>query len=398
MTRVLTPLYQVGLMDKPNPNTNRNASLAANVSTAESQDAARTVAEDSTVLLKNDGPLLPLNAAAIKKLVLVGLPGGLWANRYVADFITGGLGSGSISPSYQPTFLNILGGRVAVDHHGAADEAAQQAAAEADVVIVGLTTTSGEGSDRVNVSFDCPLPHSQPQKQDEMVRNISAVAGKKTVVIATSSGAVVMPWADSVGAILLAFMPGQQFGEALTRLLFGEASPSGRLPVTIGNKDNEYGWTDEQFPGVGGVVTYSEGLFVGYRWYDKHGVAPAFPFGHGLSYTHFAYSALAVKASGSGATAAVSVANSGTAPGREVAQLYLTFPGSDPFEPKRILKGFHKTQPLSPGQAETVTFALTERDLSLWLGGRWAKSTGTFGVAVGASSRDIRLETTMDIG
>ena len=149
-------------------------------------------------------------------------------------------------------------------------------------------------------------------------------------------------------------------------------------------------------------MTYSEGLFVGYRWYDKHGIAPAFPFGHGLGYTTFAYSDMAVHvAAGSdagGATVTAVVKNSGTVhAGREVAQVYLKFPGNDPFEPESILKAFNKTKVLKPGEAATLTFSLSARDLSLWKGGKWTKQAGEFGIMLGASSRDFRLNGTFTV-
>ena len=152
--------------------------------------------------------------------------------------------------------------------------------------------------------------------------------------------------------------------------------------------DNEVGFTQSQYPGIGGVSVYTEKLEVGYRWYDAHGVAPKYAFGHGLSYTTFAYSDLAA----SPGEVSFTVSNAGDVSGAEVPQLYLGFPPAAK-EPPRQLKGFTKTKILAPGESTAVKFSLTDRDLSVWDVGThgWSKQTGTFQVFVGASSRDVRL-------
>jgi beta-glucosidase len=214
---------------------------------------------------------------------------------------------------------------------------------------------------------------------------------------------VLLPWKNSVAAVLLNFLAGEQAGHGLADVLWGDVSPSARLPVTLPNRDNEVEFTEAQYPGVGDgpTATYSEGLLVGYRWYDAHAVAPEFPFGHGLSYTSFAYGALTVTPAedGSGGWfAAVQVTNAGSVSGAEVAQLYLAFPeGAD--EPPQQLKGVAKVGPLAPGAAATVTFGLPERAFSTWDSQQhaWAAANGTFTLSVGASSRDFRGTTTLDV-
>jgi len=401
-TRVVTALYRVGAMDKKNTVGN----LSANVTTDYSRAAAQGVAEDSAVLLKNNG-VLPIKKG--QKVVLAG--------TNAPSF--GGWGSGSVAPSYAPGWGAEMGARQDppvtrmpfLHNADTSDEGIMKQINEADVIVVVVVTRSGEGADRQNITFSAACPHNWCNvAQDAIVENITRVAGKKTVVIGLSTGTVLTPWADAAGAVVLDWMPGQYYAPALTRLLYGDVTFSGKLPVTIPNKVNEEGWTEEQYPGVyippctprsrncGPVVTYSEGLFVGYRWYDKHGVAPKFPFGHGISYTTFGYKGLRMQKSGDGAMVWATVSNSGAQyAGREVAQLYLTFPGNDPFEPKSLLKAFNKTALLQPGQSVELSFTLSERDLSFWLGGRWVKQTGEYKIAVGSSSRDLRLTGSLTI-
>jgi beta-glucosidase len=186
-------------------------------------------------------------------------------------------------------------------------------------------------------------------------------------------------------------------GHALADVLFGDVNPSGRLPVTFPVLETDTPLqTPEQFPGVNNTAVYSEGLLIGYRWFDHAGVAPAFPFGHGLSYTTFGYSGLVVVpgAPGSGATAVVTfvVTNTGGRPGAEVPQLYVTYPPGAG-EPPLSLRGFTKVL-LQPGQGANVTLPLSPVDLSVWDVGThgWAPVPGKFLLSVGASSRDIRLQ------
>jgi beta-glucosidase len=226
-----------------------------------------------------------------------------------------------------------------------------------------------------------------------------------------------MPWSTDVAAILIAFMPGQMFGDALTNLLFGDVAPSAKLPLTMPNKDNEQGWQTRQWPGVNGKVYYDEGLFVGYKYYDEHKIdfTTGFPFGHGLSYSTFAYSSLAVKPAatdtalvksdvdggyGSGAavaTVSFTLANNGTRSAFDVPQMYLGFPASAN-EPPKLLRGFQKTM-LMAGAKTVLSFDVAEQDVSIWdnTTHAWAKVAGKFGVYVGSSSRDIRLSGSMTV-
>merc|ERR1712038_133319 len=154
------------------------------------------------------------------------------------------------------------------------------AVAGADVAIVFAGTSSSEGGDRRDLTLG---------SEDNIIANVAKVLGKKTVVVAATPGALLTPWRDDVGAILIPFMPGQEYGNAITDILFGDVNPAGKLPITFPKVENEMNLTQHQWPGTNGISLYSEGLNVGYRWYATHDVSPAYPFGHGLSYTSFVY-------------------------------------------------------------------------------------------------------------
>ena len=271
-----------------------------------------------------------------------------------------------VVPSHSVSPLQALSG-YAVAHggsftfsEGVADMASAVVKAEAaDVALVFVGTRSGEGSDRPNLAL--------PPEQDALVR---AVAGAQpdTVVCVASPGAVLLPWSGDVAAILATFMPGQQAGPAVTSLLYGEVNPSGKLPLTFPNKENEVNFTPDQWPGVEAPgekftqANYTEHLLVGYRYYDQKKInfATGFPFGHGLSFTTFTYSKLKVKAN----LVRCTITNTGPVAGAEVVQLYLSFPASAG-EPPNQLKGFQKVM-LGPGDQARVEFKLAARHFSIW--------------------------------
>jgi len=260
---------------------------------------------------------------------------------------------------------------------------AVEVAKAADVAIVFVGAESSEGSDRGNLSLPAP--------QDQLISSVAA-ANPNTIVVVNGPGAVLMPWASSVKAILFGFFPGQESGNAIADVLFGEFNPSAKLPISFPVKENDwFSGNPNQYPGTNGAVQYSEKLLVGYRWYDAQNIAPLFPFGHGLSYTTFTYSNLQVTGSiTSTLTVSVTVTNSGGVVGAEVAQLYLGYPASAG-EPPQVLRGFQKLQ-LAAGAAGTATFTLDKQSISIWdiSSGSWKAVSGTFNVFVGSSSRDIR--------
>jgi len=206
-----------------------------------------------------------------------------------------------------------------------------------------------------------------------------------------------MPWADQVPGIVEAWYPGIEDGNAIAAVLFGDVNPSGKLPETFPKAQSDLPTqTPEQYPGVNGHAVYSEGLDVGYRWYDAKGIAPLFPFGHGLSYTTFGYSGLVVKKlAGGSVSVSFTVTNTGTRPGAEVPQVYVGDPPSSG-EPPKQLKGYQKVF-LQPGQSAPVSLTLDPRSFAYWQNG-WIVGGGTYAILVGSSSRDIRLQTTVNLG
>ena len=215
-----------------------------------------------------------------------------------------------------------------------------------------------------------------------------------TVVAMTGPGSLLTPWRNEVGAILHGFFPGEEYGNALADILLGVVNPSGRLPVTMPNIDNEIGFTRDQYPGIAYEGFYSEQMFVDYRWYTAHNVIPAFPFGHGLSYTSFEYADMKVTSCHEISTV---VTNTGSTAGSDVVQLYVEFPSAAEAPPLQ-LKGFVKTQILQPGESESILFRPTVVDLSVWSvdhtgksSSHWLLVPGTYKLWIGSSSADKRL-------
>ena len=291
----------------------------------------------------------------------------------------GGATSGVCRETPLPPPCDAAGTTCAYYDDGTDVSRASQLAATVDVAIIFVSTSSSEGGDRSSLSFD--------DNADELVISIASAA-KKSVVVGVAPGAVLTPWRASIDALTLGFMPGQEYANGLLDVLFGEYNPSAKLPLSLPNYENEVNFSHSMWPGdknaSGRVSVYSEKLQVGYRWYHAHGVAPAFAFGFGLSYTTFGLSSL--KVSGTGVTC--DVQNKGQLAGGAVVQLYLTFPTSAG-EPPRQLKRFERVE-LSPSGTHSVAFTLEDRDFSTWdpTTHAWRKVTGKFGVSVGQSSDD----------
>jgi beta-glucosidase len=266
---------------------------------------------------------------------------------------------------------------------GFSQAAAAAKSASAAVVVVSDDAET-EGADRLGVGL--------PSAQDELVSAVAA-ANPRTVVVVDAGAPVTMPWLSKVAAVVDAWYPGESNGTALASVLYGATDPSAHLPVTFPQSLSQVpAHTAAQFPGVAGKVNYSEGLDVGYRWYDAKNITPMFPFGYGLSYTNFAFSSLHVTASaGPKVTVTAKVTNTGKVAGSDVAQLYLGDPAVAG-EPPRQLRGFQKVT-LAPGKSATVTFTLDSRDLSFWSTAKnaWVEPAGTFQVYVGDSSGLARL-------
>jgi beta-glucosidase len=244
-----------------------------------------------------------------------------------------------------------------------------------------------------------------PGEQNKLVDEVAAV-NPNTIVVLNTSQPVALPWVDKVKAVLEMWWPGDEGGWSTANLLAGKTSPAGRLPVTWGKSLEDYPATDPKHPersgkGVDGKTTYSEGVNVGYRWFDKEGIAPLFPFGHGLSYTTFEYSDLKVeKVSDGGLDVNVMVKNMGSVDSDEVPQVYLGAPSEIPDGvqfPVRALVAFDRIH-LAAGESKSVTLHVEPRQLQYWStkNKTWKAATGKRTVSVGASSRDLRVKQEID--
>ncbi|MFI9383808.1 glycoside hydrolase family 3 C-terminal domain-containing protein [Kutzneria sp. NPDC052558] len=260
-------------------------------------------------------------------------------------------------------------------------------AAKSDVAVVYANDYEAEGSDLATIDL--------PGTQNQLIAAVAAV-NPDTVVVLNTGSAVAMPWLDKVKGVFEAWYPGQESGNAIARLLYGDVNPSGKLPVTFPTSlDQVPASTAAQWPGVNGQVRYSEGLDVGYRWYDAKNLTPVYPFGYGLSYTTFRFSRLQVDGNtlreNGKIRVSADVTNTGSRAGAEVAQLYLGDPPSTG-EPARQLKGFQKVD-LQPHQTKRVTFDITAQDASYWSSDAqaWTLGAGQYTVHIGDSSRNLPL-------
>ena len=360
---------------------------------------SRQISEEGMVLLQNKpgvsplstNKILPLNASTLHHIALIG--------PYAGAAKTGGGGSSLVTPIYTVSPLtgiqNHVAPAVSVSYNdGSTISSAVSLAQTADVAIVMVGDSETEGVDN-SISLSA--------NQDSLVQSIAA-ANPNTIVVMKSGTAILMPWANSVPAILQAWYPGEEDGNAVADVLFGTVNPSGKLPLTFPVQLSDLpANTAAQYPGVlvNGVptATYSEGVFVGYRHFDHAGIAPLFPFGFGLSYTNFSFQNLAVSPTtftftnnpSQTVTVNLSVTNTGTVPGAEVVQLYLGIPSTAVPEPPKSLQGFQKTILLAPGQTVPVQFTLNQRSFSYWdvASHSWRVAPGPYQIMVGDSSRDI---------
>ena len=334
---------------------------------------AQTVAEQGAVLLKNEDGILPLRTSDV---VLIG--------HMAKEIRYQGSGSSHINPTKLVNLTDTLPGVLftdCCDAQGNVTEAALQEAARAArahriaVVVAGLPDAyESEALDREHMRL--------PEGHNRMIEAVAA-ANLNTVVVLLGGSAMELPWADRVKAILYMGLPGQAGGEAIANLLTGKANPCGKLTETwpISYQDvisrDTFGRRN---------VEYREGVYVGYRYYDKAEKAVRYPFGHGLSYTTFAYDDLHADRH----SVSLRVTNTGSVPGAEVVQLYIAPPKGGLYRPAKELKGFARVE-LEPGETQTVTFTLNDRSFAVWSDG-WKVPGGTYTLQIGASSRDIRLE------
>jgi beta-glucosidase len=407
--RNLYVYFASGAMDERRP---------AQINTKAHQTTSRMVAEEATVLLKNDGALLPLDEKAIKTIAVIG-------NNATLKQCAGGDSSG-VKAFYEITPLegitrrvgrsmNVIfsqgyapppargGGRGAPSTRPAPDaqeliDRAVSAARAADVAILVCgndhsATGDTEGSDRPSLELS--------YGQDELIRQVTA-ANPRTVVVLVAGTPVAMPWIEQAPAVLQSWFGGMEGGDALAAILFGDVNPSGKLPCTFPKKlADSPAHAMGNFPGDGASVHYAEGLLVGYRWYDTMSIEPLFPFGFGLSYTQFDYGDLKVaKATGDDAvaTAQFQLTNSGRRRGAEVAQVYVQPVHSHLPRPKQELKGFARVQ-LDSTESREVTIPLNARAFAYFDPDRkaWVAEAGDYTIAVGSSSRDVRLKASFQL-
>ena len=274
-------------------------------------------------------------------------------------------------------------------------EEAKSIAKEADAVILIVGTNSDwetEGNDRSNLDL--------PSNQDELIAEVCKL-NKNTVVVLNTGSPCLMPWVEEAGSILQCWFPGQEFGNSLSDIIFGKTNPSGKLPTTF-PKSIEDTPAYATYPGKDLQMDYAEGLYIGYRWYDKEEIDPLFPFGHGLSYTSFEYSNLrAIPPKGNASVAAFEfeICNTGDVAGKEIIQGYVKVSDSKIDRPRKELKKFTKIS-LEPGETQKIKFELSERELSFWNVDlhAWQVEPAEYIFEVGASAKDIRGSASVWLG
>jgi beta-glucosidase len=366
---------------------------------------ARAAAAECAVLLKNEDALLPLQPSAGETIAVIG--------EFARTPRYQGAGSSQVNPTRVDVALDELraaapdGVEVAFaagfgigttrgDEELAAHALALAARASVTVAFLGLPAgDESEGFDRAHMDL--------PANQTTLLARLADVTPRLVVVLANGSAVRLPDWERHAGAVLECWLGGQAAGGAVARLLLGVANPCGRLAETLPLRLEDTP-SYLSFPGEAGHVRYGEGVFVGYRGYDALGREVSYPFGHGLSYTSFEYDDLQAHISGRvedgdlAVDVTCRVANSGRRRGKEVVQLYVGDPEASVARPPRELKAFAKVD-LDAGQTETLTFRLDARDLSYWspAAADWVLEAGEFTLAIGASSRDLRLSVTIDI-
>lgn len=389
---------------------------------------ARAMGEQSAVLLKNDDNLLPFDKS-VKSIAIIG------KSTYADTAVAGCCGGSSdVIPLYivkplqgMKNTLKAIGSSAEVklvvvseDNSNLAEAVA--AARDADAVVIMAGTLAEEGQDRIGISLDSgdrlgraeeamsATMELSNQNQTAMITAVAAANPSRTALVLKDNASSLLPFIDQVPAVLEVWFPGQEDGNIVANLLMGVVNPSGKLPVTFPMKEGEWSAnTPMQYPGVmvndRPTVTYSEGLNIGYRWYDAMEVEPRFPFGYGLSYTSFALSNLSVSPTVSDGTqpiiVSVDVQNTGKREGAEVAQVYVSMPAILNQPPKRLIN-FEKVL-LDAGEKKTVTMTIDPQSashpLGTWnvAGQQWVTAAGNYQLLVGNSSGALDLTTTIVI-
>ena len=376
-------------------------------------DTAQEIAEQSMVLLKNDGNQLPLNGATVKSIALIG-------SHADTSMLSGG-GSAQVDPPgggasqfggaivWFPTSpmkaIRAKAPKAKVEYNDGSDLTAAAALAKSsEIAIVFVNQPTSEGRDLPTLIL--------PDNQDKLVSAVAA-ANPHTLVVLETGGPAAMPWIGQVSAAIEVWYPGIRGDVALANILFGDVNPTGKLPVTFAKSDTDL--PHPQIPGLvpppppsatpeagrggrGGRgrmapfdVDYSEGLKVGYKWFDAEKKDPLFAFGHGLSYTTYAYSGLKAGID----TVTFTVRNTGKRAGAEIAQVYAALPSAAQEPPKRLV--VWDRIPLAPGESKTVTLAIDPKFLSIFNEQKdgWELLPGEYQFLVGGSSRSTPLTATV---
>jgi beta-glucosidase len=384
VAQILTQMFAFGLFDNP-----AAGSLSSTVTTTAHQQTALQLGEEGTVLLKNNG-ILPLNPnpASKETIAVIGTDGGA-----AVELAGGGSGGVDSANTVWPLtgIQNAVNSNVTVtytagDDNGTADiPQAVTAAQAATYAIVYVSAPEGEESDLTTLDLS---------SADETMINDVAAANPHTIVVINSGSPVVMPWLNNVAGVFENWYGGGETGAATAALIFGTVNPSGKLPVTFPASLSQVpAQTTAQWPGTPTGPNYTEGVDIGYRWYQSQNITPLFPFGYGLSYTTFSFSNLNVGAFNSGgrATVTATVTNTGSKAGADVAQMYVGDPAASQDPPKQ-LAGFQRVS-LNPGQSAAVSFPLTIHDLASWSStdNAWEAQAGSYSISVGDSSASLPL-------
>ena len=376
VSRLLRVMFLTGLFDDKNslPQGSRN--------TSEHQAIAREIAEEGIVLLKNERDLLPLDLEKVKKVAVIG------PNADKKTFLGGG--SSANFPPYEITPLEGLQKK----SKGKVEIIDSPSEADITLIFAGLKHKNGmdaEGVDKKSFKL--------PKSQIDLI-NKTVNKNQNTIVILVAGSPVSMiEWIDKVPTVIQAWYAGMEAGNAIAAILFGEINPSGKLPITIPKKlsDSPAHVSERTYPGDEKVF-YDEGIFVGYRHFDTRKIEPLFPFGHGLSYTNFAYENISIskeKITGDESlSVSLDIKNSGNYPGAEIVQLYIQDVESSVERPLKELKGFRKIY-LKQGEKSPIRFEINKNDLSFYneSTGNWIAESGEFNILIGSSSRDILLKT-----
>ena len=358
---------------------------------------AADIASQCMQLLKNDDGILPLKKE--QKIAVIGEmakapryqgAGSSVVNPFEVDSAYYALGCRGVNFTYARGYEK---GKDVINHDLVAEAVANAKQADVAVVFAGLTEEfEGEGYDRENIAM--------PNCHNDLISKIAEV-NPNTVVVLAGGSVVEMPWIGEVKALLNSGLGGEGGGTAVARLLLGEVNPSGKITETypLQFSDNP---TYGNYPGGPVTSEHRESIYIGYRYYDAAGKNVLFPFGHGLSYTTFEYSGIRVSRKNIKDTDKIKVTfkikNTGSVPGAEVAQLYVADEESTIFRPKQELKGFKKVF-LAPGEEQSVAIELDKRAFAFWNVNTndWCVESGKFNILVGASSRDIRLTSSVNV-